>query len=102
MDNLNLLAVVGTILIVLALVLVGGSMPAKANELSDFQYVVSHQDTPRNVAWLNEMVYQYGSPDKLVTRMNALYGSPKLTVNSYATFNHTTGHLEYSGNWTTN
>jgi hypothetical protein len=80
-----------------ALCIVVGSTPVNANEFSDFNYAIAHQDNPRNVVILKDLVYEFGTMDKLIARMNADALLPPMHVATDAFWNPVNGTVEYSG-----
>jgi hypothetical protein len=73
------------LIVALTMASFGAVSTASANDVTTFNYVVNHQSNPRNVAILNDMVYEYGTMQKLYTKMNALDAIPEVKVNSYQT-----------------
>jgi hypothetical protein len=87
------------ILVLIAIACIFMLPAAKASELSDFTYIVNHQDNIRNKAVLNDMAYKYGGFEHLVVRMNWIAYQPVLSVNALGQYNTTTQNVEYTGTW---
>jgi hypothetical protein len=90
-----------TIVLIVAIIaaLFSAVQPATATELDVYNYVTTHQDNPRNAVILNDLVYQYGTMEKLVTKMNYLATQPVFILNFDAKYNTTTGNIDYTGVW---
>jgi hypothetical protein len=100
---MNFITKISILAVVLVLaILAVSAVPTKASELSDYRYLVNHQDTPRNVAAFNDMVYHAGGITNLNMRMDAVNNMTVITVNSYAAYNPATGNVAYTGYWGTN
>ena len=82
------------IAIILAVLMLSGV--ASATELSDYQYLVAHQDDARNVQVLEDMAYHNGGAEKLEARMAYLETVTPVIVNAYAAYNPATGNLEWT------
>jgi len=67
-----------------------------ASELSDYTYLVNHQDNPRNVVMLKDMAYHFGGMDRLEAKMNAMTNVPVVRINAYAKYNPENGNVEWT------
>jgi len=77
------------------------AMGAKGSELSDYRYLTANQDSPRNVALLNDMAYHYGGMDKLNVKMSNMENVPVVHTNGYFGWNPVTTNVEFTGTWYT-
>ena len=76
------------------------TLPAKASELSDYKYLITHQDSPRNIQMLDDMTYEYGGTHALYTRMHAIEtNNTQPRMNWDWKQDPDTGNKVYSGLW---
>jgi len=87
------------LIVALILALLSAAQPATATELEVYNYVTTHQDNPRNAVILNDLVYQYGTMEKLVAKMNYLATQPVFILNFDEKYDPTSGNIRYTGVW---
>jgi hypothetical protein len=92
----QIIIVFGIVLVAL-LAIVVDSTPVKANQLSDFNYAIANPNNPRANVILNDLVYEFGTMDRLVTRMNADANLPAVFM-ATVLWNPATGNVEYTVN----
>ncbi len=68
-----------------------------ASELSDYNYLVTHQDSPRNIQMLDDFAYHMGGRLDMNTRMYNVANDKMIHVNMYWKYNPATGNLDWSG-----
>ncbi len=86
------------VLLLLVAALFAVPMTVGASELSDYNYLVAHQDNARNIQMLNDLAYHTaGSMDRMDVRVDNIVNDKMMHVNMYWKYNPLTGNLDWTG-----